>query len=266
MQKAMREAKLYTSWVNPSPEHENATMDFVTDLLDPTKSAGAVHELGRFANSIADAGFLNGLAQTVLKICVPGVPDFYRGTELWDFNLVDPDNRRPVDYETRRKWLAELSAGFERDPGGLATRLLANWPDPRIKLFTIWRLLRLRRERHEIFMFGSYEPLEVRGGLAEHVLAFARVYGTDSVVAVVPRLTQRLKNNAEKASSSNAGWLHDWQDTAVILPSDMPTTLTDAFTGQSHRIRNNNEHGAHLPLRNLLRSYPVAAMHTGNPH
>jgi (1->4)-alpha-D-glucan 1-alpha-D-glucosylmutase len=258
--KALREAKLNTSRVNPSTEYESATRDFVTDLLEPAKSGDALRELTRFVGSIADAGFMNGLAQTVVKICAPGVPDFYRGTELWDFCLVDPDNRRPVDYQLRQEWLHELRDDFDREPQGLASRLVKSWPDPRIKLFTIWRLLRLRRERQDVFQLGSYVPLEVRGPHAEHVVAFARMHGEAMVIAVVPRLTQRMRLAAAKSPPRGAGWRLDWHDTEIVLPSESPSALADVFTTSPIHIRENKSGEAVISVQSLLQSFPIAAL------
>ncbi len=146
-EKAFREAKLHTSWLDPDSDYEHAIFEFVRAVLDPQKSAEFLEELEAFVARIADAGYLNGLAQALVKATAPGVPDFYQGTELWDFRLVDPDNRGPVNFGKRKEQLSEIAAHAERDPAGLASELLDAWPDERIKLLLTWRALELRKAR-----------------------------------------------------------------------------------------------------------------------
>jgi (1->4)-alpha-D-glucan 1-alpha-D-glucosylmutase len=173
LEKAAREAKTHTSWLEPVVEYENALKDFATAVLE---NEGFMLAFRRFQRKIAFHGFLNSLSQLVLKAASPGVPDFYQGTELWDFSLVDPDNRRPVDYEKRVAMLGDLPA---------VSTLLENWTDGRIKFFVTARVLAARRRHGEAFRADNYRA--VADG--ERVFAFQR---GDDVLVAVPRLTTRL--------------------------------------------------------------------------
>ena len=159
--------------MNPSEPHESAVRDFVTALFTPGHQA-FIDDLEAFVTRIAGAGFVNSLAQLLFKLTLPGMPDFYRGTELWDFNLVDPDNRRPVDYDARRHRLKNLWSAAEKDLPAFARDLADRWPDPDVKLWATTSGLHCRQELHDVFAFGEYIPLAASGPGAEHVLAFAR--------------------------------------------------------------------------------------------
>ncbi|HYQ91893.1 MAG TPA: malto-oligosyltrehalose synthase, partial [Candidatus Competibacteraceae bacterium] len=190
MLKAVKEAKVHSSWVNPNPEYEGAIVAFIQALLKPGKNR-FLEDFLPDQRRIARLGLFNSLSQTLIKLTAPGVPDIYQGTELWDFSLVDPDNRRPVDYERRRALLMELQTLVETAGDDLAGRvrgLLDRLEDGRSKLYVNWRTLRLRREQSELFGHGDYVPLAVAGAKSRHVCAFARVYENTRVVVVAPRL------------------------------------------------------------------------------
>jgi (1->4)-alpha-D-glucan 1-alpha-D-glucosylmutase len=190
VEKAAREAKTHTSWIAPHAEYEKALLEFVDRILHRQDATHFREDLLRFQKRVAFYGFLNALAQLVLKITAPGVPDFYQGTELWDFSLVDPDNRRPVDYEKRRSIISRLQRADEKgslDPLALAR----SWRDGRVKLFATWRALRFRRENAELFAHGSYEPVTASGH-DEMVCAFRRDHGESGIIVVVPRFVSRL--------------------------------------------------------------------------
>ena len=175
MEKATKEAKVHTSWVNPYLAYDDAVRGFVTRLLAP--GSPFIDASRPFREAVARAGAVNSLAQTLLKITAPGIPDFYQGSELWDLSLVDPDNRRPVDFARRRSALDGLAARIaaeSADSSGLASELLAAWPDGLVKLYVIHRALTLRRDRARLFGVGAYVPLTAVGAHAEHVVAFAR--------------------------------------------------------------------------------------------
>jgi (1->4)-alpha-D-glucan 1-alpha-D-glucosylmutase len=178
-EKSLREAKLQTSWADPNEAFEVANRAFVEGVLDPNRSAGFLASLCGFAMRIAPAGALNGLVQTVLRLTAPGAPDHYQGTEFWDFSLVDPDNRRPVDYAARETALAD-----PRDP----VSLLDRWQDGRVKQALIQRLLQFRSGRRALFEGGNYTPLRMEGTRQNHALAFRRRLGEDVVLVAVPRL------------------------------------------------------------------------------
>jgi (1->4)-alpha-D-glucan 1-alpha-D-glucosylmutase len=257
MEKALREAKVHTSWLNPAPEYEEAALGFVREVLRPD-AREFQDDLDRFARKIAGAGFVNGLAQTVLKATLPGVPDVYQGNELWDFHLVDPDNRRPVDFERRERLLAELERDFDRDALGCARELRAAWPDPRVKLFALWRALRLRGRWPEVFAEGEYLPLETTGVHAEHVLAFARRHGDRWAAAVVPLHFQSLRRKAAAANGRPGLPEVDWADTQVRLPDDAPRAWRHAFTNETLDLS-----AAAFDVAALFQALPAALLFNG---
>lgn len=236
--KAIKEAKVNSSWVQPNEEWEGAVRDFVAKLL----RAGANRFLDNFkllAERLAQLGMVNSLAQAVLKSTVPGMPDFYQGTELWDFSLVDPDNRRPVDYEARRRALASLDGA---DPAVL----LRDWRDGRIKLHLTRTLLNFRREHSALFMNGSFTPLTAGGSFSECCVAYVRRFEQDSLLVIVPRLTTRV-------GSPPVGDV--WRDTAIDWPADFAgRKVREIFTGVSFTVG-----GDSLTIADALRVLPVAA-------
>lgn len=177
--KAAREGKQETSWTNPNEEYEGALRTFVNALLDPSISGGFLDSFERFAARTTLVGALNGLSQLALKTLLPGVPDFYQGTELWDLTLVDPDNRRAVDYAARRHVLSKM-------PPDWAT-LAVRWFDGNIKLTLTQQLLNLRGLNYDLFTYGSYEPLIVTGRHADHVIAFARTLHRQQFIILIGR-------------------------------------------------------------------------------
>ncbi|MCC7348460.1 MAG: malto-oligosyltrehalose synthase [Variibacter sp.] len=179
--KAAREAKLETNWVDPNPAYEEGLTCFVEAILDPQRSAGFLRDFGAFAGRIARLGALNSLTQVALKLTMPGVPDFYQGTEFWDLSLVDPDNRRPVDFAVRAAALAGLSPHPE---WGALSR---DWQSGAIKLALMQKLLALRRSLPELFAEGDYHALPVSGPDADHVIAFERQHGAARVLVVAGR-------------------------------------------------------------------------------
>jgi (1->4)-alpha-D-glucan 1-alpha-D-glucosylmutase len=179
-QKALREAKLVTDWIAPNEPYESAARAFLTRLF--AGEADLLPDIARFANRIGPAGAANGLAQTLLKLTAPGVPDVYQGTDYWDLSLVDPDNRRPVDFPARMASLA----------GSALDALAATWQDGRIKQAVIARALAVRRADPRLFADGAYEPIEVEGPLARHVVAFARILEDNIAITIVCRLTSGL--------------------------------------------------------------------------
>jgi (1->4)-alpha-D-glucan 1-alpha-D-glucosylmutase len=176
--KAAREGKQETSWLNPHAAYEAGLRTFLARILDPTLSAEFLSSLRSFTQRTSLLGALNSLSQITLKATMPGVPDFYQGTEFWDFSLVDPDNRRPVDFAARASALAALAAPDWTD-------LAHNWTDGRIKLAWTRHLLKLRAELADVFAYGDYQPLEVTGPHRDHVIAFARRHGGDAVIVAV---------------------------------------------------------------------------------
>ncbi|MBV8926648.1 MAG: malto-oligosyltrehalose synthase [Bradyrhizobium sp.] len=179
-QKAAREGKEQTSWLNPHATYEAGLSTFIERILDASLSGEFLESIAALAHRLALLGALNSLSQLTLKATLPGVPDFYQGTEFWDLSLVDPDNRRPVDFETRSNVLASLGAA---DWSTLAER----WPDGQLKLAWTARLLQLRAELADVFTLGDYQPLEVSGTHRDHIIAFARRHGKDAAIVAIAR-------------------------------------------------------------------------------
>jgi (1->4)-alpha-D-glucan 1-alpha-D-glucosylmutase len=253
MHKAMREAKVFTSWLNPSERHERAMTRFVDLALSPDNTAFRDHFL-EFQRRVARYGIYNSLAQLTLKVGAPGVPDFYQGTELWDFSLVDPDNRRPVDYERRRALLEELTTAIEgEDRASLAARLFESPCDDRVKLFATMLLLRFRRANQELFQFGAYEALEAGGARREHLFAFARTHADRRVVVVVPRLIATLLPDADALPVGERVWADTW----VVMPAGAQRGYRHALT---HRCVEAREHEGRTVLRaaEVFEHVPIA--------
>ena len=253
MQKALKEAKLHTSWINPNEQYERAVREFVAHVLDPSRSDAFVRDLSEFARLPTRAGLLNSLSQTLLKTTAPGVPDFYQGTELWSFTLVDPDNRRQVDYDERRALLASLREADLGDTTEFVKSLLEKPDDGRVKMYVTARALNFRRERAGLFSRGRYAPLAARGRRAENVLAFARTRGEDACVAVAARFFTRLGVRTEGALSLRA---EAWGDTQLQLGDLGAGRWRDVFTGREFDARD----GGALRLAEVLSPLPVALL------
>ncbi|MEQ4311998.1 malto-oligosyltrehalose synthase [Pseudomonas syringae] len=204
-EKALREAKLHSSWSAPNQAYETACREFLQRLLLAPEALGLRQSLSATANRIATAGALNSLAQTLLRLTAPGVPDLYQGTEYWDFSLVDPDNRRPVDYAARQKSLAQDISAAE---------LLEHWQDGRIKQALIARVLNLRADHPTLFSEGKYIPLEIKGSHADQVMAFARETQGVRAIIVVPRISSELLGTAQTPLINAA----NWGDTRIVVP------------------------------------------------
>ncbi|RBP37697.1 maltooligosyl trehalose synthase [Roseimicrobium gellanilyticum] len=242
MTKSLHEAKVNSSWIDPNEAWDKAVEAFVERILTPGSKNRFLTLFEPLAASIAELGAVNSMTQTVLKLTTPGVPDFYQGTEMWDFSLVDPDNRRPVDYVARQHSLQSLASASPAN-------LLANWKDGRIKLFLIKRLLQLRQTSPVLFFSGSYEPLVANGRHAERCLAFRRATPEAGMVVVVPRLTRPL-------GFPPVG--DCWEDTAMDLPDSSASGWRDVFTGRVFaRV------GA-APLTDLFAELPFAVLVSGD--
>jgi len=229
--KAAREGKQETSWTNPNEAYERALQNFVAAILDPNRSGPFIASFGRFAERTALIGALNGLSQLALKAMVPGVPDFYQGTELWDFSLVDPDNRRPVDFSLR-----EREIGSEV-PWPDLTR---DWRDGRLKLALTRALLRIRQEHTDVFQHGTYEPVAVAGLHTDQVIAIKRQYMQDTVVVAAGRHFAPL-------TGSGTQWPSGWAGTLEV---DTAKKYCNALsTGEDS-----------LELSDLFRTFPVAVL------
>jgi (1->4)-alpha-D-glucan 1-alpha-D-glucosylmutase len=178
--KAAREGKQETSWLNPNEAYETGLRSFIERILDPASSAEFLSSLERLAQRLALLGALNAVSQVTLKTTMPGVPDFYQGTEFWDLSLVDPDNRRSVDFGDRAKVLGSVETPDWES-------LARNWPNGHVKLAWTRHLLKLRTELPEVFAHGEYHPLQISGAHRDHVIAFARRRGGEAVIVAVAK-------------------------------------------------------------------------------
>ena len=254
--KATKEAKTHTSWVNPNDEYDESVQRFVRQILAHQEW---VEDVEAFQRRVAFFGQLNSLSQVLLKLTSPGVPDVYQGTEVWDLSLVDPDNRRPVDYQAREAQLAalaRLTAKAGPDRRRLARKLFQQREDGALKLFIVWQTLRSLREHRALYTFGSYLPL-VAGGMArEHVCCFARLLDGDCVIAVAPRLILRLTGGEERSPVG----AEIWGDTWLPLPRELRRTqLRDRFSGQEVSLSTRQGRPG-IRVGEVLRDFPVALL------
>lgn len=257
MIKAMREAKLHTSWMAPHAGYEQATSEFLEAILGDEPQTAFRMDFEPFAQDVARVGVWNSLSQTLLKLTSPGVPDTYQGTELWDLSLVDPDNRRPVDYAIRRQWLTDIQhrSADTQQRAALIDELIADTSDGRIKLFLVMHALHLRRQFPELFTEGDYHPLEVSGDGQSHGCAFVRRHGDEHALIVVPRWTVSLPIPVGSPPTGSEAW----GDTHLILPPGIAADeWRDVFTGGRHVPA-----GGTLRFADLLQRFPVALLRGG---
>jgi len=254
MIKALREGKEHSSWVQVNTDYESAMSDFVHTLLAPGEKNMFLADFMPLVQNISHHGLINALAQMLIKVTSPGVPDIYQGCELWQFNLVDPDNRRPIDYTQRHALLAEMRALTDEPPEQWPTRLqplLTDMGDGRIKLYTLWQSLALRARWPEVFRDGEYLPLTVRGKLAIHTCAFARRHGDQTLIVLVPRLPARLLGNRNLLPLG----FDVWGDAALELPDELSGLgWHNVFTGERHAA------ASQLSLGQLLTCFPVVLL------
>jgi (1->4)-alpha-D-glucan 1-alpha-D-glucosylmutase len=241
--KALREAKCWSSWVQPNEEVEAACRSFLFRLLDPHPENAFLKELAVWVSDIAAAGAVNSLAQTLLRLASPGIPDLYQGTEFWDFSLVDPDNRRPVDYEARALGLSAAAPVIDSVDG---------WQRGRLKQQVIHHALALRRRNPRLFARGDYIPLAVQGAFASHVVAFARRNADGAAIAIATRFPAGLIEPGMPVAAPQK-----WNDTAILLPDEMRRFWTDVFTG----IEIDGRSGQ-VRLADVLCALPVALLET----
>jgi (1->4)-alpha-D-glucan 1-alpha-D-glucosylmutase len=251
MLKAIREAKQNTSWINQNVEYENAVTSFVRALLNPMEDNRFLKDFVPFQNRTARIGLWNSLSQTLLKLTCPGMPDIYQGNELWDFSLVDPDNRRPVDYTRRRQILDSLKNRDNAAGESSIASLLETPEDGRIKSYLIWRTLCHRQQHADVFREGEYLPLSVHGAKSDHAVALARQHGTTTIVVVAPRLISGLLDEAGIPPIGP----NIWQDTQVLLPKKIRgKKFTNIFTGKIVELE------TEIPVSHVLLEFPVAVL------
>ena len=222
MAKALKESKINTSWIQPNEQWDAATRDFIAKILDPAPGNKFLSVFIPVAKEIARFGAINSLTQTLLKLTSPGVPDIYQGNEIWDYSLVDPDNRRRVDYKLRRQLLESLLNATPED-------LMQTWLDGRIKMFLTQHILRFRREHADLFQRGEYLPLNANGTFAECCISFVRRFGDNWILVIAPRLSSHV-------GFPPIGGL--WKDTVIELPEKLSLECThDLFTCRPLNLR-----------------------------
>ncbi|MFQ3613582.1 MAG: malto-oligosyltrehalose synthase [Cyanobacteriota bacterium] len=246
--KAVREAKVHTAWLRPDTDYEEATTSFIEQILQAPNPF--LESFLPFQRKIAHFGIFNSLSQTLVKLTSPGIPDIYQGTELWDLSMVDPDNRRPVDFSRRLAYLEEIQRRAEQEPLRLIEDLLLHRTDGRIKLFLLHHVLKIRQEYPKLFHEGGYAPLLVSGSLQKHVVAFARHQGKQVLITVVPRLlTQLIDENQDPLGEEI------WGDTHIHLPRWKRVEWVNGFSEE--RI----PAGETIPVGLALKTFPVAILY-----
>lgn len=258
MLKALREAKVNTSWISPNTLYEDAVMFFIDAILNERSARNFLLDMASFQALTARCGMYTSLSTCLLKMTAPGVPDFYQGTELLDLSLVDPDNRNQVDYDLRRKLLARL----KEEEAALGVRwllrdMLEKWRDSRIKLYLVAKALPFRRARRELFDGGKYLPLEVRGERSDNICAFERCNGDRVAVVVAPRFFVGLTDQGVRLPLGKGVW----GDTRVLLPfeGEEGGRFRNVFTGES-LLTTREEGVSSLSLAEVLAEFPVALL------
>jgi (1->4)-alpha-D-glucan 1-alpha-D-glucosylmutase len=257
MEKALHEAKLRTSWINPNPGYDGAVRNFVRLVLRRTPDNEFISSIEAFVQNIGNAGLWNSLSQTVLKLTCPGVPDIYQGTELWNFSLVDPDNRRPVDYAVRRHLLASLPLNPGENRDGWLSQAVETLTDGRLKLFVTAVIARFRREHPDFFARAAYVPLEPAGKLRDHVVAFARCAEERVIVVAVSRFFMKLGCSRKIPVGKEI-----WGDLRVETAELPDGIYRDLLSGALMQTSGDREH-AFSPGSALFASLPVAVLVRG---
>ncbi|MBI2851184.1 MAG: malto-oligosyltrehalose synthase [Chloroflexi bacterium] len=256
--KAIREAKVHTSWVSPDTAYEEGVAAFIAAILDPSPSNTFLVDFIGFNKQVSCGGMYNSLSQVVLKAFSPGTPDLYQGNELWNFSLVDPDNRGQVDFTLRIKTLEVLKerAAKSENLSKLTEELLSNISDGRVKLYVTWKALNYRRENSDLFNEGTYVPLEAAGGRKTNICAFAWRMGSKQIAVVAPRLVAKFTQNGAVPPVGR----QVWGDTVLQLPGRariMP--YRNIFTGELIQSAANGRRVV-LPVAQVLATFPIAAL------
>lgn len=247
--KAVREAKVHTAWLRPDTEYEEGFVAFIDRLLEQRDDNEFLQRLYAFSEKVSAYGIFNSLSQLLIKLTAPGVPDIYQGTEFWDLSLVDPDNRRPVDYELRSQALQTLRDRTAADMPGLLNELRSQSADGRIKLFLIMQALAARTKYVDIFQQGSYLPIKVVGDYQDHIVAFARQFENQVALTVVPRFLVKLVHPSEFPLGNAV-----WGNTALEIPNGDQVNWINAITNESLAGQ------SVLPISQILSQFPVALL------
>ncbi len=231
MLKALKEAKVHTSWTNPYEAYEKGIQEFIGKILNPGQDNPFLEDFTQFIKPIIKAGLFNSLAQIVLKMTCPGIPDFYQGSELWEFTLVDPDNRHPVDYSNRRQLLEMIKQKKELDHGAFVSHLIKTPEDGLIKLYVTSQLLNFRMRASKLFQEGDYHPIESAGKKARQAVAFSRSWGQEHLLIGVGRFFTRLTNPATTLPVGDV-----WEDTHLLVAPRLAGSYRDILSGQVVQI------------------------------
>jgi (1->4)-alpha-D-glucan 1-alpha-D-glucosylmutase len=258
MHKAAREAKLFTSWIEPVPEHEEALTAFIERILDDSEENRFLEDFSRFQRRIAFHGALNSLTQLLVKIAAPGVPDFYQGSELWEFSMMDPDNRRPVDFQKRARLLAELAAAEHANREALLEHVLQHWQDGRVKMYLARKALDFRRQRNAFFLESEYISIHAAGKKTENVCAFVRRKEQGWVLAAAPVLTTQLVEPGHMPLGQET-----WGMSGILLPNDAPGVWRNVLTGEMLKT-GTTRRKRWLPLKSIFHRFPVALLEGGS--
>lgn len=255
MKKATKEAKLNTSWIDPNPLYDQAVEKYVTSVLINEENSGFLNSVQNFSEKVSYFGMLNSLSQLLLKLTCPGVPDIFQGNEIWDFSLVDPDNRRKVDFKLRKRILNFIYLSIrKKGKANLSTSLLSNWRNGAIKMFVTSVALNYRNRYFDIFQSGNYIPLIVKGKRKENVCSFMRENERGRCIVIAPRLFTRLTNVDSPPIGKRA-----WGDTSVEVPSSVKGKLMNLFTGEPVMIREMNGISA-INVSEALTRFPLALL------
>ena len=227
---------------------------FIQKILSVQDNLPFLCSVAHFLEKVSYAGMINGLSQALLKIACPGVPDFYQGSELWSRTLVDPDNRRPVDFASRTQALQSLSDNARFDPSELVRDLLTNWPDGRIKLYIIWKALGCRRLHPALFREGEFIPLETAGEQSPHILAFLRRHREEQAAIIVPRWVANIPKSVE---TTDVGTF--WSGTNIKLPVSSPNSWRNVFTAKTTETRP-GDGDPRIAASDLFQDFPVALL------
>ena len=256
MLKAVKEAKVHTSWIDPNDAYEHAVIRFVRHILEPGPSNKFLKNFLPFQRTIARYGLYNALSQVALKIGCPGIPDFYQGSEIWNLTLVDPDNRRPVDFEHGQR-LAKTIPSDESDITETALRdLMESYEDGRIKCYVTRALLNYRKAHRELFQQGDYAPLETHGEKRHNLCAFQRTWSNQEVIVVVPRLLHDIIPDPTVPALGH----RVWGDTGVALRNGDPATRYRHVLTNQRIAAQVGESGARLAVSDIFQQLPLAVM------
>jgi len=258
--KATREAKVHTRWTLPNLPHEDALKSFIAEILDSRRDNAFLRDFTAFHDRIAYCAMINGLSQTLLKIISPGIPDFYQGSELWDFRLVDPDNRQPVDFTKRKVALARMQEGKEAQLICVADGLAKSWRDGRIKLYLIWKALNYRRRHGKLFSQGDFSLATASGIRRENVSGYCRRNEEEWLLVAFPKW---LANAG--AAENSPSQPQFWGDTHLLLPAAAPASWQNVFTGEELSASKTPSGHTSLRLTELFQYFPVAMLEAANP-